>query len=370
MGGERWSKVSGRIGEYPWDNLVPYAERAKAHPLGLVDLSIGTPVDPTPQVVRDALTAYADAPGYPVTIGTAATRQACLDYLERRCGVTGLGLDAVIPAIGLKEAIAQIPLHLGIGPGDTVVYPELAYPTYEVGALLVGATPLALDDVTTLTEPPAIVWINSPSNPSGQVQSREQLKRTVDWCREHDVLLVSDECYLEFVWEGEPALSVLHPDISGGDPTGLLVVHSLSKRSNMAGYRCGFIAGDPDPIAELLTVRKNLGLMMPDPMQAAMAAALRDDQHVTEQLARYRSRRGRLRDVLVGAGFDVSASTGSLYLWITREGDDCWSMVDWFAERGILVGPGTYYGPLGKDYVRISITVTDERCDAAVARLA
>lgn len=321
-------------------------------------------------MVQRALIAAADSPGYPTTIGLPETRLACIDWLGRRFGVTGLGLDAVLPVIGSKELIASLPTHLGVGAGDLVVQPELAYPTYEVGAALVGARVLATDSLTALgPETPKILWINSPSNPTGRVLPVDHLRKVVDWCRERGVLLISDECYLELTWTGEPAVSVLHPDVCGGSVEGILAVHSLSKRSNLAGYRCAFVAGDPTVIGELLAVRKNLGLQMPGPQQVAMIAALNDDAHVEEQHARYAARRDRLKPALERAGFRIDHSEGSLYLWSTRE-EPCWDTVAWFAERGILVAPGSFYGAAGAQHVRVALTATDERIDAAVARLA
>jgi aspartate/methionine/tyrosine aminotransferase len=194
----------------------------------------------------------------------------------------------------------------------------------------------------------------------------------VDWCRERGTVLVSDECYIELTWEGEPAVSVLHPDVCGGSHDGILAVHSLSKRSNLAGYRCAFVAGDPALVGELLAVRKNLGLMVPAPQQAAMVAALDADEDAAEQHARYASRRVRLRDALVGAGFRIDHSEGSLYLWATRD-EDCWKTVAWLADQGILVAPGAFYAPVGSAagsrHVRIGFTASDDRIDAAVARL-
>ena len=363
--------VSGSLPDFPWDKLAPYAEKARAHPDGVVDLSIGTPVDPTPAVVQDALRAAVDAPGYPVTIGRPRTRQAAIDWLERCHGVTGLGLDQVLPLVGSKEMIASLAVHLGIGPGDLVVYPQLAYPTYEVGAALAGADAVATDALTALgPRTPRLLWLNSPSNPTGRVLPPAHLKKVVDWCRERGVLLVSDECYLDCVWEGE-AYSALHPDISGGSADGILVVHSLSKRSNLAGYRCAFVAGDRSVIAELLAVRKNLGLMMPEPQQAAMVAALDDDAHVAEQHQRYAVRRGLLREALLAAGFTIEHSEASLYLWATKgpDGPDCWELVDELAGSGILVAPGAFYGEAGRHHVRVAFTATDERVAAAAARL-
>ena len=361
-------RVSARLPDFPWDQLTAYAATARSHPDGIVDLSIGTPVDPTPEVVQRALADAADSPGYPVTIGRPETRQAALDWMERRLGVTGLGLDAVLPAIGSKELIGSLALHLGVGPGDLVVYPELAYPTYEVGAALAGARAVATDALTRLgPETPALVWVNSPSNPSGRVLPPEHLKKMVDWCRERGAILVSDECYVECTWEARP-VSVLHPSISGGSPEGILAVHSLSKRSNLAGYRCAFVAGDPALVGELLAVRKNLGLMMPGPQQAAMAAALDDDAHAADQHARYAARRAKLKEALLGAGFTIDHSEASLYLWASR-GEDCWATVAGLADQGILVAPGSFYGRAGARHVRVAFTATDERIDTAVARL-
>lgn len=319
--------------------------------------------------MQEALRAAADAPGYPLTIGRPESRQAAVDWLARRHGVTGIDIAQVLPVIGSKELIASLPGHLGVGPGDLVAYPALAYPTYEVGAALAGARAVATDSLTALgPETPRILWINSPSNPTGRVLPKEHLKKVVDWCRERGVLLISDECYLECVWEGE-ALSVLHPDVCGGSTEGILAVHSLSKRSNLAGYRCAFVAGDAAVVAELLAVRKNLGLQMPAPQQAAMIAALDDDDHVDEQHARYAVRRTRLRAALESAGFTIEHSEASLYLWATR-GEDCWTTVASLADRGILVAPGSFYGAAGRNHVRVAFTATDERVDAAVTRLA
>ncbi|MBB6626910.1 succinyldiaminopimelate transaminase [Nocardioides sp. KIGAM211] len=362
------SPVSSRLPDFPWDHLTAYAATARAHADGIVDLSVGTPVDDTPAVAQAALAGATNAPGYPVTIGRVATRQACIDWLARRHGVTGLGLDGVLPVIGSKELIGSMAVHLGLGPGDLVAYPELAYPTYEVGAALAGARAVATDSLTSLgPETPALLWLNSPSNPSGRVLPPEHLKKVVDWCRERGTLLVSDECYLECAWEAEP-VSVLHPSVSGGSHEGILAVHSLSKRSNLAGYRCAFVAGDPAVVGELLAVRKNLGLQMPEPQQVAMVAALDDDAHVAEQHERYAARRAVLRTALESAGFRVDHSEASLYLWCTRD-EDCWDTVAWLAERGILVAPGSFYGRAGNRHVRVAFTATDERVAAAVARL-
>ncbi len=361
--------VSTTLPDFPWDKLTHHAATARAHPDGVCDLSVGTPVDPTPAVVQDALRAAADSPGYPTTIGLEATRQAAIDWLARGHGVTGLGLDGVLPVIGSKELIGSMAIHLGIGPGDLIGYPALAYPTYEVGAALAGADSLATDSLTAFgPRTPRLLWINSPANPSGRVLPLEHLRKVVDWCRERGTVLVSDECYLECAWEGDAPLSILDPRVNGGSLDGILAVHSLSKRSNLAGYRCAFVAGDPTLVGELLAVRKNLGLQMPGPQQRAMIAALDDDAHVAEQHARYAARRAALRGALESAGFRIDHSEASLYLWATR-GQDCWTTVSELAGQGILVAPGEFYGPSGREHVRVAFTATDERVEAAVARL-
>ena len=360
--------VSQQLPDFPWDKLTSYAATARAHPDGIVDLSIGTPIDPTPAVVQDALRAAADSPGYPTTIGLPETRQAAVDWLARRFGVTGLGLDGVLPVIGSKELIGSMAVHLGIGPGDLIGYPALAYPTYEVGAALAGARSLATDSLTTFgPETPKLLWLNSPSNPTGRVLPVEHLRKVVDWCRERGTILVSDECYLECAWDVQP-ISVLHPDVCGDSHEGILSVHSLSKRSNLAGYRCAFVAGDPALVGELLAVRKNLGLQMPGPQQRAMIAALEDDAHVSDQHATYAARRAKLREALTRAGFTIDHYEASLYLWSTRD-EDCWSTVAALADLGILVAPGDFYGRAGARHVRVAFTATDERIDAAVERL-
>jgi succinyldiaminopimelate transaminase len=360
--------VSEQLPDFPWDSLEAYAAQARRHPDGIVDLSMGTPVDPTPQLVQEALRGAADAPGYPKTIGTPRLRAAFVGWLER-FGVTGLSPENVLPTIGSKELVASLPSQLGLGPGDTVVTPELAYPTYEIGARLAGCSVVASDSTTGLG--PArvsLIWINSPANPSGRILGVEHLRKVVAWGRERGTLVVSDECYLECAWESE-AVSVLHPDVCGGSFDGVLAVHSLSKRSNLAGYRAGFVAGDPAVVAELHEVRRHCGLMVPAPIQAAATAALEDQSHVAEQAARYRTRRTVLRTALEAAGFRIDHSEGSLYLWASRD-EPCWDSVAWLAERGVLVAPGEFYGPQGARHVRVALTASDERVAAGVARLA
>jgi succinyldiaminopimelate transaminase len=291
--------------------------------------------------------------------------------LGRRFGITGLIEAAVLPVIGTKELIAWLPTLLGLGPADVIVVPELAYPTYEVGARLAGAQVLRADSLTQLgPQSPALVYLNSPSNPTGRVLGPDHLRKVVGWARARGVVVTSDECYLGLGWEPEPLkpLSVLHPSVCDGDHTGLLAVHSLSKSSSLAGYRAGFVTGDPGLVAELLAVRRHAGMMVPTPVQAAMVAALDDDVHDKLQRERYARRRAALSPALRSAGFSIEDSEGGLYLWATR-GEPCRDSVAWLAQRGILVAPGEFYGPGGAQHVRVALTATDERIAAAVDRL-
>jgi succinyldiaminopimelate transaminase len=363
------SAVSDRLPTFPWDKLEPYKATAAAHPGGIVDLSVGTPVDPVPELIQKALVAAADSPGYPTVWGTPELRDALTGWVRRRLGAQDVTHHHVLPIVGSKELVAWLPTQLGLGPGDKVAYPRLAYPTYEVGARLARAEHVVYDDPTDL-DPTGVklLWLNSPSNPTGRVLSAEELTRIVAWAREHGILVFSDECYIELGWEADP-VSVLHPDVCGGSYEGIVSVHSLSKRSNLAGYRAAFLAGDPAVLGDLLQIRKHGGMMTSAPTQAAVVAALSDDAHVREQRERYAARRTALRDALLGHGFRIEHSEASLYLWVTRD-ESCWDTVAHLAALGILVAPGDFYGEAGKDFVRVALTATDERVSAAVERLA
>ena len=361
--------LSGRLPDFPWDTIAGARDRARAHPDGICDLSVGTPVDPVPQLALDALAASASGwAGYPTVWGTPALREAIRGYLEGRWSSVPLGDANVLPVIGTKELVAHLPLQLGVGPGDTVVIPTTAYPTYEVGARIAGAEVLATDDpVEAAAARPRLIWINSPANPHGAIHGADALRAWVDAAPSVGAVLASDECYAEFGWDAEP-VSVLHPDVCGGTPEGLIAAHSLSKRSNVAGYRAGFLAGCSSLLGELLEVRKHSGLMVPGPVQDAMVALLGDHDHVAEQRGRYLARRAVLKPALEAAGFRIDHSEGSLYLWATR-GEDCRATVDWLAERGILAAPGDFYGAASGRHVRIALTASDERIAAAGSRL-
>jgi succinyldiaminopimelate transaminase len=338
----------------------------------VVDLSIGTPVDDTPAVLTEALAAAGNSPGYPTALGTPELRVAAAAWLRRRLGVQVAdplaAVPSLLPTIGSKELVALLPTLMGLRAAGTVLIPEVAYPTYEVGAVLAGLA------VTRTDTPPAdaagvvLVWLNSPGNPHGRVLSDDELRAWVTWGRAHGVPVVADECYVTLGWDVAPR-SLLHPEIAGEDHTGLLAVHSLSKQSTAAGYRAGLLSGDPALVQRIWEVRRHLGLLVPGPVQAAMAAALDDDAHVDAQRERYRARRDRLARAVRATGARIDHSEAGLYLWVTRD-EDCWTTIDWLAGLGIVAAPGSFYGPSGSRHVRLALTATDERIDAAVARLA
>ncbi|WP_345750943.1 succinyldiaminopimelate transaminase [Microbacterium rhizophilus] len=360
------------LADYPWDAVAPYAERARAHADGICDLSIGSPVDPTPEVVRRALAEATDAHAYPQTVGTPQLREAIVAWFARRRGVAGLEPRHVLPTIGSKELVALLPTLLGLGEGDVVVHPRAAYPTYEVGARVAGATPLASDEPDEWPEGTKLIWINSPGNPDGRVWDVEELRRAVARARELDAVIAGDECYAELgwdaPWDAEPVPSILDPRVIGDSRANVLSVYSLSKQSNLAGYRAAFLAGCARIVGDLLTARKHLGLMPPAPVQHAMAVALADDAHVAEQKERYRARRDILRPALEAAGFRIDRSEAGLYLWAT-EGRDAWESMGRLADLGILAGPGVFYGPFFPQHVRLSLTASDDRIAAAAERL-
>ncbi|QYG10495.1 succinyldiaminopimelate transaminase [Microbacterium sp. PAMC22086] len=357
------------LADYPWDAVVPFRERAERHQDGLIDLSVGSPVDPTPEIIRRALAEATDAHAYPQTVGTPTLREAIVDWYARRRGVPDLRVDNVLPTIGSKELVALLPTLLGLGAGDIVVHPRVAYPTYEVGARVVGATPLPADDPQDWPEGTKLIWINTPGNPDGRTWTVDELAAAVSRARELGAVLASDECYAELGWDDEwatePIPSILDPRVTGGSRANLLSVYSLSKQSNLAGYRAAFVAGCARIVGELLTARKHLGLMPPAPVQHAMAVALGDDEHVAVQKELYRTRRDALRPALEAAGFRIEGSEAGLYLWAT-EGRDAWESMARLANLGILAGPGPFYGADSAQHVRLALTApTAHVCEAA-----
>lgn len=364
--------------DYPWDAMAPYVQESQQHPGGAVNLSIGTPVDPTPELVQRALRDASNAPGYPTTHGTPELREAISGWYRRRRSVT-LDPADILPTVGSKELVAWLPTLLGLGAGDVVVRPTVAYPTYDMGAHFAGATPVAADSLAELDSATRaqvrLVWVNSPSNPTGAVQDVAALKAIVDDARALGAMVASDECYAELGWGawdpdrgGQAVPSILDERVSGGSADLLLSVYSLSKQSNLAGYRAAFVAGDSAVLPNLINSRKHAGMIVPFPVQEAMRAALADDAHVAAQKNLYRARRDQLIPALESFGLTIHSSDAGLYLWASA-GEDTWLTVKRFAELGIIVGPGTFYGDAGNGFVRVALTGSDERVAAAAARL-
>ena len=349
-----------KLPDFPWDALAPYGAIAKRHPEGAIDLSVGTPVDPTPEFIQEAFRKASNSPSYPVTVGTPELREAITAWAKKYLGATG---DfGVLPLIGSKEFVAWLPTFI---EAQSVLYPDVAYPTYLVGSLLAEAEATAVTLDASSWPQADMAWVNSPSNPTGRVHSEAEFKAAIEWSRKNKSVVVSDECYLEFGDSVKPT-SILN--YTGGDNTNILAVHSLSKRSSMAGYRAAFIVGDSALIAQILEVRKHAGMMVSLPVQVAMVAALSDEDHVTQQRARYNARRATLVPALRAAGFTIENSEAGLYIWATRK-ENCWDSVSWLAEIGIIATPGVFYGELGASHIRIAMTATDAQINEAAARI-
>jgi succinyldiaminopimelate transaminase len=352
---------------YPYDRLDELKAVADQLPGGCVDLSIGTPCDPPPPAVVAALSESGAERGYPPSIGTVGFREAAAAWLQRRLGVH-VDPAAIAACIGTKEFVASTPqyLRLRTPDRDTVLYPAVSYPTYEMGAVLAGcrAVPYrTLDDIGDDDAQRAVcLWVNSPANPTGVLAD---LGAAAEWGRERRVPVLSDECYVEFTWSGPPRTILEH------GPDGVLAVHSLSKRSNLAGVRAGFFAGDGDLVYYLREVRKHAGLIVPGPVQSAAVVAYADDDHVDEQRVRYRDRLERLRAILRDAlDLDAPMPAGAFYLWVGAPGADAWSLTKRLAtDAGALVSPGDFYGPDGAGHVRIAVVQPDERIDLVGERL-
>ncbi|MFM9015119.1 MAG: succinyldiaminopimelate transaminase, partial [Candidatus Nanopelagicus sp.] len=302
-----------KLPDFPWDLLAPYGEKAKQYPGGFIDLSQGTPVDATPKFIQEALNQASNSPSYPLTAGSSQLREAIKNWAISTLGATG-DFD-VLPVIGSKEFVALLPTFL---QSKKVLYPQIAYPTYLVGALLASAQATAVGIKAADWPKADLAWINSPANPTGQVLSNSQISAAINWGRANNAVIASDECYLSF---SDQAKSILA--LTEGDNTGILAVHSLSKRSNMAGYRAAFVVGDKKLIDQIRQIRKHAGLMVPGPIQQAMIAALSDDNHAKEQAQRYTRRRAKLINVLTNAGFTIEYSQAGLYVWCSKN-EDCY----------------------------------------------
>ena len=341
--------------------MAPYGARAREQAGGIIDLSQGTPVDATPEFIQRELRDATNSPGYPLTIGTPELRSAMRNWATNVLGASG-DFD-VLPTIGSKELFGWL---TSILRAKTVLYPKVAYPTYLVGSMIHKSENIAVE-IDAATWPKSdLAWINSPSNPTGRVHSKSELEAVIAYARENNSIVASDECYISFPATGPAPVSILK--LANGNNKNLLAVHSMSKRSNLAGYRAGLIVGDSDVIAEIREVRKHAGMMVPLPIQKAMTAALGDEVHVAEQAKRYAARRDVLSAALVAAGFKIDFSNAGLYIWCTRN-EDSWDSVSWLADIGILATPGIFYGPAGAKHIRIAMTATDDQIAEAAARI-
>lgn len=360
--------------DFPWDTLVPARQRAAQYGGRTVDLTIGTPVDRVPESIQRALVAASNTSGYPAALGSAQWQQAMRKFLADTNRLSDVAHVQVLPTLGSKEMVALLPSLLGLGPGSKVGFPRVSYPTYDVGARLAGATPVPLDVETPQAWPTDLdlIWLNSPGNPDGHVLSAAALHRIVLWARHNNVVVASDECYNALVWDVEEAPSALAPAVCDASAAGILVLYSFSKQSNLAGYRAAFIAGDPRLLTPIAEIRKHAGFMMPAPVEAAMIAAAQDSEHALEQRALYQHRREQLLSALASTSLiNDSESVAGLYLWLEHaSGADAWELVDAFAQHGIVVTPGTFYGEAGAKRVRLSLTACDADIVSACERLA
>jgi len=355
--------------DFPWDELASAKAVAAAHPEGLIDLSVGSPVEDTPSSVRESLAEASNAPGYPTVRGSELTRQALAKWWATRRGASTVTAEGVFPTIGSKEAVGLLPLLLGIKEGASVVHPAIAYPTYAVGAAVAGADAVAEDDPEKWPDSTALVWLNSPSNPTGEVLDTGKLRAAVTRAREIGAVIANDECYALLGSETEPeAPSILSDDVAGGDNRGVLALYSLSKQSSMAGYRAAMMAGDGDLIGQIVHARRHLGLMARGPIQHALVTGLADSATVEETRLRYQQRRRVLHPALEAAGFSVTGGDSGLYIWATA-GQSSTDSVNNLADLGILVAPGHFYGPGGAQHVRVGLTAADEQIASAAERL-
>jgi len=352
---------------YPYDRLDDVIAVAAKHSGGAVDLSIGTPCDDAPPEVIAALASVDTARGYPPSLGTKAFREAAAGWIERRLGATVDPATELAACVGTKEFVVSTPQYLKLrDPSrDTVLYPAISYPSYEMGATLAGVRAvsyLELADIDPADAARALcIWVNSPGNPAGELVD---LAEVAAWGRERAIPVLSDECYAEFTWNGEPT-TVLR---SG--PAGVLAVHSLSKRDNFAGARIGFYAGDRELVHYLSEVRKHAGLMAPGPVQRAAVIALGDDEHVERQRQRYYRRLQRLQEIMAALGYPCALPAGGFYLWVKAPDGDAWAAARDIAERaGIVVSPGEFYGPRSADHFRVAAVAPDDRIEVAAARI-
>ena len=361
---------------YPFVRIEEEKSRRREQGGRLLDFSVGDPRERTPPWIRDRLArAIPERSGYPTAAGLPELRQAVAGWIDRRFGVRLDPDRHILPSNGAKEAIYLLHQALVDPAGDrrVVLIPDPAYPVYEVGTRFAGGIPerIPLDpargflpdldriDPETLRRT-ALLWLNYPNNPTGAVAGIDLYRRALDLARLHRFWVASDEAYSE-IWFDRPPPSALQAGLDG-----LIVVHSLSKRSAMTGYRTGLIAGDPELIGLLRRIRPSQGVATPLFVQEAAIAAWGDEEHVAEQRELVRRKREILLPVLRRKGLEAAGSRATYYLWIrVPAGMDAESFFRLLLAEGIAVAPGTLFGPGGEGYVRMALVPETEECEVA-----
>lgn len=374
----RLNPVLEQLATYPIFALEQRKAALRKRGVRLFDFGTGDPVEPTPQFIRDALVgAVQPSCPYPSIRGKGPIRRVIADYLQRRYGVTVDPNTQVLPTAGSKEAVFHLPLLVvdQQSSDNVVVFPDPGYPAYQRGVMFAGGTPHAVvlegDQIfrpwllpDALLDRTRMIWVNSPHNPTGAVHSLQQLQRIADLCRERDILLASDESYADIYSDVRPP-SALETGVDN-----VVVLHSLSKRSGMTGYRSGFLAGDPAIIAALTTLRSNPGLAPQDFVNAAACAAWADDEHVAARRRVFAAKKAILIDFFDEVGIEVAASEATIYLWVRApegETDETWAAR--LLEAGIVVSPGRMFGVAGggQGYIRVALVPSEAEIRDAIA---
>lgn len=366
------SKINSQ--NFPWDSIEKYRKLIK------YDLSIGSPVDEVPESVQNAVAQCLNTNTYPLTSGTKELRETIANWLKTVRNVKNISYEDIIPTIGSKEAVAFLPMMLGVKENDIIVRPSKAYPTYDIGALACGAQIISSDNIhdwcddQSICQRVKLIWVNSPNNPTGRILSIDELKEIVTLARKINAVVVSDECYALFNWQSQsfkPAPSILDDEVSNGNFDNLLMLYSLSKQLNMAGYRSAFMAGDKNLIRQILHIRKQTGLIMPQIIQNATIAALMDQKATDKQLNLYYQRYLKLKSAFIKAGYDVEYSDGGLYLWvnISAKHQNCMEAIEYFANKQILFAPGVFYDKNATNYIRVSLTANDGDIEQVIKAL-
>jgi len=370
----RVSPILAALRTYPFVRLDEAKRRLREDGVDFIDFGVGEPREETPAFIRDALVgALEPLSTYPAAVGLPDLRAAIAEWTGRRFGVSLDPDTQVLPTLGSKEAIFHLAQVLG---GELVAVPAPAYPVYERGAAFAGKQVLELplrEDTGFLPDLDAVdadtwkrvalLWLNYPNNPTAALAPLSLYERAAELAREHGFVVASDEAYSE-IYFGEPPVSALQL----GDLTGVAVLNTLSKRSSMPGYRSGFVAGDPELIGLLKRYRPNVGVAPQAFVQHAAAAAWRDEAHVEQVRAGYRAKRDVLLPVLEARGLRNAGGDATFFLWLDA-GPGAELLADRLLDAGIVLVPGSYFGPAGTGYLRLALVPTLAGCERAAKRL-